>query len=57
MYRYNNLTGEFENVRDSYHYETIDIEITASKTRIIEIYENLLAGKELNKRGKVKNNS
>lgn len=41
-----------EQVRDFYHSGNDNrIEILASKTRIIEIYNNLLAGKILDKRG------
>lgn len=42
-------------VRESYHaYENVDVYITAGKTRLIEIYNNLKAGKELDARGYVK---
>lgn len=65
-YRVSNHTMETSNkhacndlgmqVRDKYHSE-YDFEnltcITASKTRIIEIYNNLKAGKKLDKRGRV----
>ena len=40
-------------IRSSYHQEMPDICITAGKTRIIEIYNNLIAGKILDKRGNV----
>lgn len=46
-----------EQVREKYHpdKEKDDVVyITAGKTRIIEIYENLKAGKELDRRGYVK---
>lgn len=47
------FTGE--QVRDSYHRDSEDlICITAGKTRIIEIYNALKAGKELDGRGFVK---
>lgn len=47
---------EGEQIREIYHDANEEKEyicITASKTRIIEIYENLKAGKKLNKRGYV----
>lgn len=51
---FDRVTGE--RLRENYHeageYDR-DHEITASKTRIIEIYEALLAGRKLNKRGNV----
>ena len=41
-----------EKVREFYHEnDEIDIYITASKTRIIEIYNDLKSGYQLNKRG------
>lgn len=43
-----------EQIRDKYHADTEDPEtvyITAGKTRIIEIYEDLEAGYELDRRG------
>lgn len=41
-----------EKVRDSYHdNDNIDVYITASKTRIIEIYNDIVSGYKLNKRG------
>ncbi|MDE6886187.1 MAG: hypothetical protein K2P17_04025 [Helicobacteraceae bacterium] len=49
---FNPFKNEFEDLRPSYHAgKKYDIEITASKTRIIEIYEDLKAGFELTKRG------
>lgn len=50
---YENIyTGENTKIRDSYHEnKKYDIQITASKTRIIEIYNDLKAGIKLNKRG------
>lgn len=46
-------SGENIKIRDSYHKDKkYDIEITASKTRIIEIYNDLKAGHKLDKRGK-----
>lgn len=42
-----------DKVRDSYHQQCYDVEITASKIRIIEIYNNLKNEKKLNKRGKI----
>lgn len=56
MYRVNAYTGELEKVRESYHNTEAEKDlvcITASKTRIIEIYNNLKAGKKLDKRGYV----
>ena len=46
-----------EQIRDSYHDQDIDvtINITASKTRIITIYSDLLRGLKLDKRGRVIN--
>lgn len=45
--------GENIKIRDSYHKDKkYDIEISASKTRIIEIYNDLKAGYKLNKKGK-----
>lgn len=38
-------------LRDSYHINGYDVEITAGKTRIIEIYNAVKMGKTLNKRG------
>lgn len=60
MYRTDPLTGDLVRVRDSYHrlpdgkheYDRAH-EITAGKTRIIEIHQALLAGKKINKRGYV----
>jgi hypothetical protein len=49
---WNSYTGELQ--RDSYHIKGYDLEITASKTRIIDIYNALLAGKDLDKRGNEK---
>ena len=47
-----NLTGE--KLRDSYHNHDDDLVcITAGKTRIIEIYNAVKAGKTLDKRGNV----
>ncbi|WP_412031260.1 hypothetical protein [Metamycoplasma buccale] len=42
-------------IRDFYHNdnENIDVYIIASKTRLIEIYENLKAGKKFDKRGRL----
>lgn len=55
MYRENGLTGELEQVRESYHKNDDDlICFTAGKTRIIEIHKALKAGKQLDKRGNVK---
>lgn len=64
-YRVSNHTIEASNrkafddfgnqIRDVYHPEGRDSEviyITASKTRLIEIHEALLAGKKLDKRGR-----
>ena len=49
---YDSMTGE--KIRESYHDPDADLVcITASKTRIIEIYNNLAAGKKLDKRGNV----
>jgi len=40
-------------VRESYHqHNNYDVEITAGKTRLIEIYNAVKAGKKLDKRGK-----
>lgn len=48
----NPQTFELEKVRDSYHKgKKYNFEITASKLRIIEIYNDLKAGYKLNKRG------
>jgi alcohol dehydrogenase YqhD (iron-dependent ADH family) len=45
-----------EKVRESYHKNDADVVcFTASKTRIIEIHKDILAGLKLNKRGKVIN--
>lgn len=49
--------GTHEQIRELYHPEGREkdtIYIHAGKTRIIEIYENLKAGKELDGRGNVK---
>lgn len=47
---FDSVTGE--KIRDFYHDgESDEICITANKTRIIEIYNDLLAGYELTKRG------
>lgn len=49
--------GTHEQIRELYHPEGREkdtIYIHAGKTRIMEIYENLKAGKELNGRGNVK---
>ena len=54
-YRDNGL-GERVQVREEYHLNGRDsdtIYITASKTRLIEIYNNLKQGKHLNARGYV----
>ena len=49
---YDSMTGE--KIRESYHDPDADLVcITASKTRIVEIYNNLVAGKKLDKRGNV----
>ena len=51
---YDNLTGELIQKRELYHKngrENDTIYITAGKTRLIEIYNNLKIGKKLNKRG------
>ena len=51
---YNKITGE--QVRPLYHVDDeYDIEITAGKTRIIQIYNDLKAGYDLDKRGFRKN--
>lgn len=55
MYRTDANTGEVIKVRESYHDSDADlICITAGKTRIIEIYNKLKAGKELDGRGNLK---
>jgi len=41
-----------EKTRASYHATRPDVEITASKTRIIEIYNALAVGKKLDSRGR-----
>ena len=44
-----------EQVREKYHSNNRDssiIYITASKTRIIEIYNNILSGRKIDKRGR-----
>lgn len=49
--------GTHEQIRELYHPEGREkdtIYIHAGKTRIMEIYENLKAGKELDRRGNVK---
>lgn len=53
MYGVDPLTGEYVKVRESYHskFDNDEICITASKTRLIEIYNNLASGKSLDKRG------
>ena len=52
QFRENSETFELEKVRDSYHEDKkYTFEITASKTRIIEIYNDLKEGYKLNKRG------
>ena len=53
---YNFITGRCEEMRPSYHpngEEEDTIYITAGKTRIIDIYESLAAGYELDRRGNV----
>lgn len=52
MYCDNPVTGEIEQVRDSYHSNDAmnTIYITAGKTRIIDIYTDLVNGFELDKR-------
>lgn len=49
------MFNEFgEQIRDSYHENTDDVvQILAGKTRIIQIYNDLKAGKALDKRGNV----
>lgn len=53
------MFNEFgEKIRDSYHTNNKNVIcITAGKTRIIDIYNNLKAGKKLDKRGNVINES
>ena len=49
--------GTHEQIRELYHPEGREkdtIYIHAGKTRIMEIYENLKAGKELDERGNIK---
>lgn len=41
-------------MRESYHQQNYDIDILASKTRLIEIHQALLAGYQLDGRGKIK---
>jgi hypothetical protein len=54
-YRFDELTGQTTKVRDEYHDDDEGlICFTASKTRLPEIYNALLAGKELDKRGYAK---
>lgn len=54
-YRLDELTGKIVQIRELYHTDDDDlICFTASKTRLPEIYNALLAGKELDKRGYVK---
>ena len=44
-----------EQVRDKYHTTgAYDVQITAGKTRIIEIHKAIMAGKELDGRGYIK---
>ena len=51
---YDKVTGV--QIRPLYHdFDTYDAEITAGKTRIIQIYNDLKAGYELDKRGFRKN--
>lgn len=54
-YRLDEMTGEMVKTREKYHDPDDDIVcFTAGKQRIPEIYNALLAGKELDKRGYVK---
>ena len=46
-----NHKGEVVKVRESYHYENDIINITAGKTRIEQVYNDLKAGYNLDKRG------
>ena len=55
------ITGKYGNefemvkVREKYHNPEDDVIcITAGKTRLIEVYNNILTGKKLDKRGKIK---
>lgn len=52
MYKTDVFSGEVVKVRESYHSsDTGEICITASKTRIIDIYNDLKNGYELDRRG------
>lgn len=54
-YHLDELSGHRVKVREQYHNPDDDIIcFTASKTRLPEIYNALLAGKELDKRGNAK---
>jgi hypothetical protein len=54
-YHFDELSGQYVKVRDEYHDDDESlICFTASKTRLPEIYNALLAGKELDKRGYTK---
>ena len=54
-YRLDEMTGEMVKVREKYHNPEDDVIcITAGKTRLIEVYNNILTGKKLDKRGKIK---
>lgn len=54
-FRLDEMTGEIVKVREQYHNPDGDIICyTASKTRLPEIYEALVAGKTLDKRGNAK---
>lgn len=60
MFHTDPYTGEFIQVRNSYHQKADgsyeydrEHEITAGKTRIIEIYTALSEGKRVDKRGRV----
>lgn len=54
-YRFDELSGQRVKVRDKYHGDDENLVcFTASKTRLPEIYNALLARKELDKRGYIK---
>lgn len=54
-YRLDEMTGEMVKVREKYHDPEDDIIcITAGKTRLIEVYSNVLTGRQLDKRGNIK---
>ena len=54
-YHFDELTGHTTKIRDEYHTAESDtICITAGKTRLPEVYQNILSGKPLDKRGNIK---